>query len=73
VDDTDILHIDLTKDKSVDKILQAMQSSINSWGNCLIATGGALQQKNAFTQSSRMSGKMVSGDTQTTQLEAILA
>ena len=45
VDDTDILHINLTKDESVKEVLQAMQSSINSWGNLLIATGGALQPK----------------------------
>ena len=49
MDDTDILHIDLTKDeKKVEEVLQAMQSSINSWGNLRIATRGALQPKKCF-------------------------
>ena len=43
-----MLHIDLTKDESVEEVLQAMQSSINSWGNLLIATGGGLQPKQCF-------------------------
>ncbi len=43
VDDTDLLHIDLTKNKSVDKVHDAIQNSVNSWGNLLIATGGVLQ------------------------------
>jgi hypothetical protein len=42
VDDTDILHIDLTKDKSTDKVHTAIQGSVNSWGDLLIATGGVL-------------------------------
>jgi hypothetical protein len=48
VDDTDILHINLTKDKSVDKVHRAFQDSVNSWGNLLIATGGALQPNKCF-------------------------
>jgi hypothetical protein len=48
VDDTDILQIDLTKDESIEEVLQAMQFSINSWCNLLIATGGALQPKMLF-------------------------
>ncbi len=48
VDDTDILHIDLTKDESVDKVQRAIQSSVNSWGNLLIATGGLLQPSKCF-------------------------
>jgi hypothetical protein len=43
MDDTDLLHIDLTKDETVDKVHTAIQDSVNSWGNLLIATGGALQ------------------------------
>ena len=42
VNDTDILHINLTKDKSIDKVHTAIQNSVNSWGNLLIAPGGAL-------------------------------
>ena len=48
VDDTDILHIDLTKNEKVDEVHQHIQESINSWGNLLIATGGALQPAKCF-------------------------
>jgi hypothetical protein len=48
VDDTDILHIDLTKDKSIDNVHTAIQDSVNSWGNLLIVTGGALQPNKCF-------------------------
>ncbi len=48
MDDTDILHINLTQDESVDKVHDAIQSSINSWGNLLIATGGVLQPSKCF-------------------------
>ncbi len=40
VDDTDLLHIDVTKDESVDKVHGAIQSSVNSWGNLLMLWGG---------------------------------
>jgi hypothetical protein len=43
VDDTDLLHIDLSKDETFDKVHRAIQESMNSWGNLLIATGGVLQ------------------------------
>jgi hypothetical protein len=42
MDDTDILHINLTEDKSVDEVHSAIQHCVNSWGNLLIATGRAL-------------------------------
>ncbi len=48
MDDTDILHINLTKDESVDEVHRAIQDSVNSWGNLLIATGGALQPNKCF-------------------------
>jgi hypothetical protein len=48
VDGTDLLHIDLTKDKSMDTVHTAIQDSINSWGNLLIATGGAIQPSKCF-------------------------
>jgi hypothetical protein len=35
VDDTDILHIDLTKDERVDEVHERIQASVNSWGNIL--------------------------------------
>ncbi len=48
VDDTDLLHIDLTKDETVDKVHRAIQESVYSWGNLLIATGGVLQPAKCF-------------------------
>jgi hypothetical protein len=48
VDDTDILHIDLTKNEKVDEVHQCIQESINSCGNLLIATGEALQPAKCF-------------------------
>ncbi len=43
VDNTDIVHIDLTRIKTVNKVHRRIQESVDSWGNLLIATGGALQ------------------------------
>ncbi len=48
VDDTDLLHIDLTKYETIDEVHTAIQASVNSWGNLLIATGGALQPSKCF-------------------------
>ncbi len=48
VDNTDLLHIDLSKDKTVDEVHTAIQDSVNSWGNLLIATGGVLQPSKCF-------------------------
>ncbi len=48
VDDTDILHIDLTKDERVKDVHHSIQESVNSWGNLLIATGGVLQPNKCF-------------------------
>jgi hypothetical protein len=48
VDDTDLLHIDLTKDESVDEVYNTIQTSVNSWGNLLIATGRVLQPSKCF-------------------------
>jgi hypothetical protein len=48
VGDTDILHIDLTKDESTNEVHTAIQESVNSWGNLLIATGGVLQPNKCF-------------------------
>ncbi len=48
VDDTDLLHIDLTKDKSAYEVHETIQTSVNSWGNLLIATGGVLQPSKCF-------------------------
>ena len=48
VDDTYLLHIDLSKDGAVDKVHSAIQDSVYSWGNLLIATGGVLQPAKCF-------------------------
>ncbi len=48
IDDTDLLHIDLSKDETVNKVHRAIQESVNSWGNLLIATGGVLQPNKCF-------------------------
>jgi hypothetical protein len=48
VNDTDILHIDLTKDESTHEVHTAIQGSVNSWGNLLIVTGGVLQPNKCF-------------------------
>jgi hypothetical protein len=42
VNNTDLFHINLTRDKHGDDVHATIQDSINSWGNLLIATGGAL-------------------------------
>ena len=48
VDDTDIIHIDLTRNETVNEVHRHIQESVNSWGNLLIATGGALQPAKCF-------------------------
>ena len=48
VNDTDLLHINMTKNESIDEVHQAIQDSVNSWGNLLIATGGVLQPAKCF-------------------------
>ncbi len=48
VDSTDLLHIDLTKNETVNKLHMAIQESVNSWGNLLIAMAGALQLSKCF-------------------------
>ncbi len=42
VDDTNLLHINLTKDKTADEMHAAIQDSVNSWGNHFIASGSVL-------------------------------
>ena len=48
VDDTDLLHINLSKNEMVDEVHKEIQARVNSWGNLLIATGGVLQQAKCF-------------------------
>ncbi len=49
VDDTELLHIELTKNERVNKVHTAIQESVNSWGNLLIGTGGALQPSKFYS------------------------
>ncbi len=48
INNTNLLHINLTKHESIDEVHLAIQESVNSWGNLLIATGGALQPAKCF-------------------------
>jgi hypothetical protein len=48
LDNTDLLHIDLTKNETISEVHTAIQESVNSWGSLLIATGGALQLSKCF-------------------------
>jgi hypothetical protein len=48
VEDTNLLHIGLTKNKTVHKVHTAIQRSVNSWGDLHIVTGGALQPSKCF-------------------------
>ncbi len=48
MDDTDLLHIELTKNEMVNKVHMAIQESVNNWENLLIATGEALQPSKSF-------------------------
>jgi hypothetical protein len=48
VDDTDIIHLNMNKDESVHQAHQALQASIRSWSQLLIATGGSLKPEKCF-------------------------
>jgi hypothetical protein len=48
INDTDLLHINPDKDKSVVGVHLAIQNSVQSWGNLLIATDSALQLAKCF-------------------------
>jgi hypothetical protein len=48
VDDTDILHLDMSKEETVGEAHAALQESVLSWGQLLIATGGALKPAKCF-------------------------
>ncbi len=69
VDNTDLLHIDLTKNETVNEVHRAIQESVFSWGNLLIATGGALQPAKCFYSLILFKWKNESGTTQTMLLE----
>jgi hypothetical protein len=48
VDNTDLLHINLDQDKTAAEAHAAIQDSVTSWGELLIATGGALKPETCF-------------------------
>ena len=48
VDDTDLLHVDLSASETITDAHEAMQSGVTDWGNLLIATGGALKPDKCF-------------------------
>jgi hypothetical protein len=48
IHNTDLLHINFDHNESVDDAHAAIQNSVNSWGNLLIATGGALKPEKCF-------------------------
>ena len=48
VDDTDVIHFRMDSDETVWDTHRALQDSILSWGNLLIATGGSLKPSKCF-------------------------
>ena len=48
VDDTDLIHLNLEEEESVEEAHAAMQLAINSWSDLLIASGGALKPEKCF-------------------------
>jgi hypothetical protein len=48
VDDTDVIHLRLDEDESVEETHEQLQASVLSWGNLLIATGGLLKPAKCF-------------------------
>lgn len=48
VDDTDVIHLDLGTEETVEEAHERLQESVISWGNLLIATGGALKPSKCF-------------------------
>ena len=48
MEDTDLLHINMTRNESLEETHKALQVSVLSWGCKLIATGGALKPSKCF-------------------------
>ena len=64
VDDTDLLHIRMEKDETAGEAHAALQESIMSWGQLLIASGGAFKPiKCFFTSCHLVGGQMGDGNT----------
>lgn len=48
VDDTVIIHLNLEEEESLEEAHAALQASLTSWSQLLIATGGALKPEKCF-------------------------
>ena len=48
VDDTDIVHMDMREDQSVEEAHYSLHESIQNWGKLLMATGGAFKPPKCF-------------------------
>jgi hypothetical protein len=48
VDDTDVIHLDMTKEEDKLETLHLLQRSVDNWGKLLIATGGSLKPSKCF-------------------------
>eukprot|EP00804_Cyclotella_cryptica_P017312 CCRYP_020334-RA/>CCRYP_020334-RA protein AED:0.43 eAED:0.54 QI:0/0/0/1/0/0/3/0/169 len=48
VDDTGMVHLNMKRIEEIHETHQAMQSSLDSWSQLLIATGGALKPEKCF-------------------------
>lgn len=48
VDDTDLIHLNLEEEESVEEAHEALQMSVDSWSDLLIASGGALKPEKCF-------------------------
>jgi hypothetical protein len=63
VNDMDLLDINFDHNESVDDAHAAIQKSVKSWGNLLIAIGGALEPEKCFIQLYYLNGFVRSGNT----------
>ena len=48
VDDTDLIHMDMSRDETATQAHRAMQDSIDNWGKLLIASGGSFKPEKMF-------------------------
>jgi hypothetical protein len=48
VDDTDVIHLDMTQQESTVEALHGLQESVYNWRKLLIATGGSLKPNKCF-------------------------
>ncbi len=48
INNTDLLHLNMNTNESVQEVHAALQHPIENWGRLLIATGGSLKPKKCF-------------------------